>query len=53
MRCEACNKSLSDKESTFKDGNGVYTDLCFDCLKYVFDSFEGEDEEDVDKEEKP
>ena len=51
MRCIACNKALSDKESTFKDHRGDYTDMCFDCLQYVFDSFDGEDDEDVDKEE--
>ena len=53
MRCTACNKALSDKESTFKDSRGDYTDTCFDCLKDVFDGFEGENDEDVDKEENP
>lgn len=53
MRCTACNKALSDKESTFKDSRGDYTDMCFDCLKDVFDGFDGEDDEDVDKEENP
>jgi len=53
MRCVACNKALSDKESTFKNLQGDYMDMCFDCLPYVFDSFEGDNEEDIDKEEKP
>jgi hypothetical protein len=33
MRCTACNKQLSDKESTKKDNaTGLYTDLCAPCL---------------------
>lgn len=51
MRCIACNKALTDKESTFKDHRGNYADMCFECLHYVFDSFDGEDEEPIDKEE--
>tara|TARA_R110002153_G_scaffold51805_5_gene145469 strand:+ start:2964 stop:3125 length:162 start_codon:yes stop_codon:yes gene_type:complete len=52
MRCAACNKALSDREATFKDGRGDYTDMCADCLKDVFDIFKGEEDEGVDKEEK-
>ena len=44
MRCIACNKNLSDKESTFKDARGEYTDMCFECLSYVFDSLDEEDD---------
>jgi|TARA_R110000868_G_C10545764_1_gene735406 hypothetical protein len=51
MKCTACNKTLSDKESTFKDYRGEYPDTCFECLRYIFDTFEGENEETVDKEE--
>ena len=56
MRCVACNKALSDKESTFKDNRGEYPDMCFECLQYVYESFDGDDyeeKENVDKEEDP
>lgn len=52
MRCLACNKALTDKESVFKDSRGEYTDMCFECLPFVYDSFEDDDNyEEVDKED--
>ena len=54
MRCTACNKALSDKESTFKDSRGDYADMCFDCLQYVYDGLnesDFEDNEPLDKED--
>ena len=60
MRCCACNKNLSDKESTRKGVNtGEYLDMCDSCFGTVAEEFpyiEGhgkgpsghEEEEDVD-----
>ena len=31
MRCYACNKNLSDFESTRKYSSGEYVDMCNDC----------------------
>jgi len=56
MRCTACNKALSDKESTFKDSRGDYTDMCFECLQFVYESIdesEWSEEKPVDKDEEP
>ena len=35
MRCRACNTELTDYESTRKDTNGEFFDLCSDCLTEV------------------
>ena len=35
MRCRACNVELTDYESTRKDNNGEFFDLCSDCLTEV------------------
>jgi len=35
MRCRACNTELTDNESTRKDTNGEFFDLCKDCLTSV------------------
>jgi hypothetical protein len=48
MRCVACNKALTDRESVRKDSNtGEYYDLCGNCyqaykgnLSTLEDSFE-------------
>lgn len=38
MRCKACNKLLTDFESTRKYANSDdYVDLCNDCFRYVPD----------------
>jgi hypothetical protein len=35
MRCTACNKALTDIESTRKDSRtGEYYDLCGNCYQY-------------------
>ena len=51
MRCLACNKALSDKESTFKDSRGEYTDMFFECLQYVYETFDDGEDNTVDKED--
>ncbi len=36
MRCIACDRNLSDAESTRKDHNtGKYVDLCNQCIRSV------------------
>lgn len=36
MRCECCNKRLSDYESTLKHAEtGAYLDTCMDCLSEI------------------
>lgn len=35
MRCRACNSELNDFESTKKDSNGEYYDLCSDCFSEI------------------
>jgi hypothetical protein len=35
MRCLACNKNLNDFESTRKDSEGHYLDLCNHCYHSV------------------
>lgn len=47
MKCCACNKSLSDFESTRKDSHGGYIDLCNHCYGTVADSFVGVVENDL------
>lgn len=40
MRCKACNKELSDFESTRKGfESGEYIDLCNECFSTVADDF--------------
>ena len=38
MRCIACDKNLTDYESTIKDASGRYMDMCKGCLRWVRDS---------------
>jgi hypothetical protein len=39
MRCTACNKALTDIESTRKDGRtGEYYDLCGNCYQSYRDN---------------
>jgi len=36
MRCKACNKALSEFESTRKSAStGEFIDLCNECFRYV------------------
>ena len=35
MRCVACNKNLNDFESTRKDSEGKFLDLCNHCYHEV------------------
>jgi len=35
MRCRACNTELTDYESTRKDTDGEFFDLCSDCYSEV------------------
>lgn len=32
MRCQACNRLLTNSEATRKFASGVFTDLCNKCL---------------------
>lgn len=44
MRCRACDKELSDRESTLKFLNsGTYADMCARCLKEIEDVAPTED----------
>ena len=36
MRCRSCDKNLNDYESTRKDENGEYLDLCNTCREISF-----------------
>ena len=38
MRCRGCNIELNDAESTFKDENGEFVDMCTECLTKSYDS---------------
>jgi hypothetical protein len=47
MRCVACNKALSDFESTRKSAiSGEYLDMCNDCYFYT-DDIDTIDREDL------
>ena len=35
MRCLACDKRLSDYESTMKTESGAFLDLCFRCYQTI------------------
>lgn len=37
MRCKGCNVELNDAESTFKDQNGEFVDMCTECLTKSYD----------------
>ena len=43
MRCQACNKNLSDAESTRRDANG-FVDLCNHCYSPHAEDFNDEDD---------
>ncbi len=48
MRCIACNKNLSDFESTRKSAtSGEYLDLCNDCYFYTADDIATIDRDDL------
>lgn len=35
MRCNCCNRALSNQEATSKFSSGVYTDMCNKCLSTI------------------
>jgi hypothetical protein len=37
MRCTCCNEALNDYESTRKDLNGLYIDMCTPCYMTIKD----------------
>lgn len=37
-RCKACDVRLNDKELTLKDSNGIFYDLCFECLGHHWEA---------------
>jgi hypothetical protein len=48
MRCVACNKNLSDFESTRKSAeSGEYLDMCNDCFFYTEDDIATVDRDDL------
>ena len=48
MRCIACNKALSDFESTRKSAiSGEYLDMCNDCYFYTENDIDTIDREDL------
>ena len=48
MRCIACNKNLSDFESTRKSAeSGEYLDMCNDCFFYTEDDIATIDRDDL------
>ena len=48
MRCVACNKNLSDFESTRKSAeSGEYLDMCNDCFFYTEDDIATIDRDDL------
>ena len=48
MRCVACNKNLSDFESTRKSAeSGEYLDICNDCFFYTEDDIATIDRDDL------
>lgn len=51
MRCIACDKNLSDYESTRKDLNGNYIDMCNTCYSTIKDDLLTVDREDLITEE--
>jgi hypothetical protein len=47
MRCLACNTDLNDYESTRKDANGRYLDLCNTCFRATEYEFSTDDRLDL------
>jgi NAD-dependent SIR2 family protein deacetylase len=48
LRCRACDEDLTDQESTRKDTNDDYLDLCNECAGYIDIDWLVEDEKDED-----
>lgn len=46
-RCAACDKALSDFESSRKDSNGSYLDLCNVCYGTIADDMTGVTDNDL------
>lgn len=47
MRCRACDKNLNDFESTRKDGEGNFLDLCNHCYHSVQNDIHAEERPDL------
>ena len=47
MRCYACNKNLNDFESTRKDSEGNYLDLCNHCYHEIQADLNAEERQDL------
>jgi len=47
MRCRACNKNLNDFESTRKNDQGDYLDLCNHCYHTVKEEVFTEERSDL------
>ena len=47
MRCYACNKNLNDFESTRKDSEGNYLDLCNHCYHEIQADINAEERQDL------
>ena len=46
-RCVACDKNLNDFESTRKDLNGDYIDMCNKCYSFIKDDVLSTEREDL------
>ena len=47
MRCIACNKNLTDFESTRKDRGGNFVDLCNHCYHSIQNDLHAEERPDL------
>jgi hypothetical protein len=51
MRCNCCNRPLSNSEATRKFSSGTFTDMCNHCLETISEDVECIDsdiEDDID-----
>ena len=51
MRCQCCNRALSNVEATRKFASGTFTDMCTKCLSTIEDSVDTIDSDTVDVED--
>lgn len=52
MRCNCCNKILSDYESTRKFKNsGDYVDMCNECFRHIEEDVQVVERDDLDLDE--
>ena len=42
MRCKACNQALQGHETSYKDDNGEFLDLCRKCKNESYNALERE-----------